>query len=157
MKYPIAAALKACTTSSVRASALSWRLGAISSPDSAAKDDPIIQASRRTPTELVPVTDSRSGSSTTARSSTPRRVNRRNAYSAPAAAKPTTATMICSHSTLTSSMRTVVVGRNDGKTPDVVLNMMPVIETIHTISPTMAPIWRVRSAAASWRESNSSR
>lgn len=47
MKYPIAAALKACTTSSVSASALSWRLGAISSPDSAANDDPIIQANLR--------------------------------------------------------------------------------------------------------------
>ena len=84
-------------------------------------------------------------------------MKRRNAYSAPAAAKPTTATMICSHSTLTSSIRTVAVGRNAGKMPDVWLKRMPLIETIHTIRPTMAPIWRVRSAAASWRESNSSR
>src|SRR6202035_1147049 len=118
------------TTRRVRAVALNWRLGAMSSPESAANDDPIIQASRRTLTELVPVTDNRSGSSTTALSSTPRRVKRRKAYSAPAAAKPTTNTMICSHSTLTSSIRTVPVGKNGGKMHDVLLNMMLVIETM---------------------------
>ena len=76
-KYPIAAAPKAWTTRRVNTKALRLRFGAMSSPQSDANEEPIIHANRRTRVALLPCTDKSSGSSTTARSSIPRRVNRR--------------------------------------------------------------------------------
>src|ERR1700728_891584 len=116
-KYPIAAAPKACTTRSVSTNAVRFRFGAISKPQSAANEDPIIHASRRTRVALLPCTERRSGSSTTARSSMPRRVNLRKAYRPHVVASAIIAVMICSHSTLTDAILTVFVERNEGKFP----------------------------------------
>ena len=80
MNRPIAAAPNAWTTSSVNAAAARPTLGPSSKPDSAAREEPIIQAYRRTRTGLVLDRASRSGSSTTARIALPTRAVRRNTY-----------------------------------------------------------------------------
>ena len=62
-------------------SELSPVVGAMSTPDSAAKTVPMIHDDRRTAIGLVPVMFTRSGLSTTARIATPDRAYRKNRYS----------------------------------------------------------------------------
>jgi hypothetical protein len=103
-----------------RASTSTWTCcwtEANSTPEAVAKMLPRIQARRRMRVGFSPVTSSRAGSSTTARTARPRRVTRNRKNSPTAAPRPSP--RVIRFSTLTETpwiLKTVVCGRKGVKT-----------------------------------------
>ncbi len=118
VKRARAAAPKACTMRSARTSTCTccWT-EAKSTPETAAKTLPSIQAFRRTRVGFSPVTSRRAGSSTTARTARPRRVVRNSTNSPAAATTPSPSVIRFSTLTETPWMEnTFVCGRKGAKT-----------------------------------------
>jgi hypothetical protein len=110
---PIAAAPKAVTTMKVSVIPSIWASsGASRTPAAQANEEPIIQASRRTLTGLVPARSSRSALSTTARMAVPVRESRKNSQSAMVAASEMPMMISWNARILVSPISKEPVGRN---------------------------------------------
>lgn len=117
MKPPIAAAPKALMINSVSVVAsICGNSGASSTPDSAARVDPIIQARRRIRTGLVAARSSRAGSSTTARMASPALARFRYTCSPAVSRTATPKIMILAYETKVPPILTPPAGRYCGTT-----------------------------------------
>ncbi len=141
-KRPIAAAPKACTTSSESTLTSSWKVTeAKSTPEIAANIEPMIHAVRRTFAGAVPAMSSSCGLSTTPRIATPSRERRKNRASPTAAATPMPMSMTLSQLTETlETLKACSCGRNGSKVSCSEPQIRITIERTATSRPTVATI-----------------